>query len=93
MRLNEQSMRAPVAIAIVLIGALGMWAVAALPTTPVGAQPRAMLRLVQHPAPPDTDLSSASAASAQQTISAQDWPQLGRDAQRSNYSPIQVNPP
>ncbi len=23
----------------------------------------------------------------------QDWPQLGRDAQRSNYTPLQVDPP
>lgn len=29
----------------------------------------------------------------QATIPPQDWPQLGRDAQRSNYSPLQVNPP
>ncbi|MBO9345763.1 MAG: PQQ-like beta-propeller repeat protein, partial [Chloroflexi bacterium] len=30
---------------------------------------------------------------ASQSIPIQDWPQLGRDAQRSNYSPLQVNPP
>jgi hypothetical protein len=30
---------------------------------------------------------------ANQSIPIQDWPQLGRDAQRSNYSPLQVNPP
>ena len=30
---------------------------------------------------------------ASQAIPLQDWPQLGRDAQRSNYSPLQVNPP
>jgi hypothetical protein len=30
---------------------------------------------------------------AGQSIPIQDWPQLGRDAQRSNYSPLQVNPP
>ncbi|MGQ9481641.1 outer membrane protein assembly factor BamB family protein [Chloroflexus sp.] len=35
----------------------------------------------------------AVATSAQRTTPAQDWPQLGRDAQRSNYSPLQVNPP
>ena len=30
---------------------------------------------------------------SQATIPPQEWPQLGRDAQRSNYSPLQVNPP
>ncbi|MGQ9904867.1 MAG: outer membrane protein assembly factor BamB family protein, partial [Anaerolineae bacterium] len=93
MRFQGRPMRASAVVTITLASALTLWAVAALTTSPSGAPPLAMPNLVQHPAPPRVSLASASATSAQQTIPAQDWPQLGRDAQRSNYSPLQVNPP
>jgi outer membrane protein assembly factor BamB len=36
--------------------------------------------------------ASAQASRVTQTV-ASDWPQLGHDAQRTNYSPVQVDPP
>ena len=69
------------ALTALVIG-LGAWA-AALPS---GADsPQALS------AP--TVLPSTPAIAGQAAIPLQDWPQLGRDAQRSNYSPLQVNPP
>ncbi len=40
--------------------------------------------------PPSAQVARATEAGA---IAPADWPQLGRDAQRTNYSPQQVNPP
>ncbi|MFN4295077.1 MAG: PQQ-binding-like beta-propeller repeat protein, partial [Thermoflexales bacterium] len=38
-------------------------------------------------------LRTVGVAHGPASIPVQDWPQIGRDAQRSNYTPLQVNPP
>jgi len=66
------------ALIVLVLGGLGVW-VAAPPSEGALSAP--------------TVLPPAPATAGQGAIPLQDWPQLGRDAQRSNYSPLQVNPP
>jgi hypothetical protein len=71
-------------ILMALVSGLGAWA---LVLSSDGDSPQTLS------AAPSAGLLSTPGIAGQETIPAQDWPQLGRDAQRSNYSPLQVNPP
>lgn len=51
-------------------------------------------RVVQRTLTADATLLQTDALTLQaNAISPQDWPQVGRDAQRTNFTPLQVNPP
>jgi polyvinyl alcohol dehydrogenase (cytochrome) len=67
-----------------LVSGLGAWALA---LSSDGDSPQTLS------AAPSAGLLSTPGIAGQETIPDRDWPQLGRDAQRSNYSPLQVNPP
>ncbi len=89
-----QSKSLVLALIVIAVGGLGAWALV-LPFGDTGSWPLLALADTSGPLTADirAPLSGAPVGTVQGVLSAQDWPQLGRDAQRSNYSPLQVNPP